>query len=130
MHVRQKEDTKGFSLDGFVWPFKVPWKFLYYKYVDSRSVSELKKSYFQGQSIPRFLGWREGQKLMKGSVDGIFANAIKRREYKPPNFILPTEFEAETQWFITSSDYLDRECQIYQPAMPTEIPPQMQHPIQ
>ncbi|MFS7922029.1 hypothetical protein Hanom_Chr03g00243801 [Helianthus anomalus] len=67
---------------------------------------------------------------MKASVDGLFANAIKRREYKPLNFILSTEIEAETQWFISSSDDLDRERQIYQPTMPTEIPPQMQHPMQ
>ncbi|MFS7922021.1 hypothetical protein Hanom_Chr03g00243721 [Helianthus anomalus] len=91
---------------------------------------ELKKGYFQGHSLPRFLGWGEGQKLMKASVDGLFANAIKRREYKPLNFILHTEIEAEMQWFISSSDDLDRERQIYQPNMPTEIPPQMQHPMQ
>ena len=36
-----------------------------------------RRGYFDGQSIPRFLGWQEGQKLMKGSVDGILANAIK-----------------------------------------------------
>ncbi|KAM0051974.1 hypothetical protein Hdeb2414_s0007g00242871 [Helianthus debilis subsp. tardiflorus] len=123
MHVHQKEDAEGFSLDEFVWPSKM-WILEVFPEFKQR------RGYVEGHSIPRFLGRREGQKLMKGSVDGIFANAIKRREYKPLNFILPTEFEAETQWFISSSDYLDCERQIYQPAMPTELPPQMQHPIQ
>ncbi|KAM0034872.1 putative Ulp1 protease family catalytic domain, papain-like cysteine peptidase superfamily [Helianthus debilis subsp. tardiflorus] len=36
-----------------------------------------KRGYFEGQTIPRFLGWKEGHRLLKVHVDGILANAVK-----------------------------------------------------
>ncbi|KAJ0427878.1 hypothetical protein HanHA300_Chr17g0639991 [Helianthus annuus] len=72
MHVRQKEDTRGFSLDGFVWPFKM-W------ILEVFPEFKQKRGYFECPTIPRFLGWKEGHRLLKVNVDGILANAVKVR---------------------------------------------------
>ena len=38
-----------------------------------------RRGYFNCQTIPRFLGWKEGHRLLKVHVDGILANAVKVR---------------------------------------------------
>ncbi|MFS8018761.1 hypothetical protein Hanom_Chr15g01395861 [Helianthus anomalus] len=35
------------------------------------------REWFQGETIPRFLGWKEGKKFMRGTVDGLLQLAAK-----------------------------------------------------
>ncbi|MFS7897587.1 hypothetical protein Hanom_Chr00s010041g01744431 [Helianthus anomalus] len=106
MYIRQKKDTAGFSLTGFVWPFKM---WIMEIFPEFRADPEL----FQVQTIPRFLGWGAGTKYQKQGVEKYLRNAIKKPEFQPLMCILPTDAEMRTEWFVTSSDYLDTQRQLY-----------------
>ncbi|KAF5758409.1 hypothetical protein HanRHA438_Chr16g0741261 [Helianthus annuus] len=80
------------------------------------------REWFEGETIPRFLGWKEGKKFMRVTVDGMLQLAVKKREFKPPLFILPTENELRSMWYLSSSDYLDAERRMYANAMPGKNP--------
>ncbi|MFS7907914.1 hypothetical protein Hanom_Chr01g00077091 [Helianthus anomalus] len=81
--------------------------------------------WFQGETIPRFLGWKKGKKFMTSTVDGLLQLAATKREFRPSLVILPTENELRSEWYVSSSDYLDAERRLYASAMSGENPVQM-----
>ncbi|MFS7961655.1 hypothetical protein Hanom_Chr08g00717641 [Helianthus anomalus] len=59
-------------------------------------------TFFKREAIPRFLGWGPGKRVTTATVERIFEN----EHYRPIQSILPTSDEMQTEWYISSLQFL------------------------
>ncbi|KAJ0591509.1 hypothetical protein HanHA300_Chr03g0074101 [Helianthus annuus] len=97
---RHQQGNAGFSLPGCVWPFKM---WIYEVFPEFKEMV----SFFKTEAIPRFLGWGPGKRVTTATVERIFQSAQKNERYRPIQTILPTSQEMQTEWYISSVQYLD-----------------------
>ncbi|KAJ0788637.1 putative papain-like cysteine peptidase superfamily [Helianthus annuus] len=105
MHVydlsrRHQQGNAGFSLPGCVWPFKM---WIYEVFPEFKEMV----SFFKTEAIPRFLGWGPGKRVTTATVEHIFQSTQKNEHYRPIQTILPTSQEMQTEWYISSVQFLD-----------------------
>ncbi|KAJ0803105.1 putative Ulp1 protease family catalytic domain, papain-like cysteine peptidase superfamily [Helianthus annuus] len=63
--------------------------------------------FYKKEKIPRFLSWGPGKRITSSTVERIFESSKTNEHYRPIQSLMATSNEMQTEWYISSMQYLE-----------------------